>query len=109
MPMSKKITLAKKQLEKELTTLSSEWKITPKQTKLSRQFSFNNAVEALSFIAKIIVHAEVLQHHPDIEFSNVNVKCSLTTHKLKCLTKLDFAMASRIDTLYTEYLAKANS
>lgn len=48
---------------------------------LIKTFTFNNFVEAVDFVNKIVPLAEVVGHHPDIEiFSYKNVKVKLTTH-----------------------------
>lgn len=69
------------------------------ETNLTRSFSFDSHVEALVFIARITVHSEVLQHHPDIKFTYKKVKVKLTTHEPKGLTKKDIEMADRINSL----------
>jgi 4a-hydroxytetrahydrobiopterin dehydratase len=88
----------KKEVEKHLKTLSG-WKVNPKYTSLTKSFSFSTFVAGLAFSAKITVHAEVLEHHPEITLTYGNVKVTLTTHDAKGLTKKDFELASRIDGL----------
>ena len=92
--------LTKKQLEKSLGALSG-WVVNKKETELSKSFAFSNFVTALAFCAKILVHAEVLNHHPELVVSYGKVKVKLTTHDAKGLTKLDFDLAKRIDSLNT--------
>ena len=72
---------------------------TPKESKLTAAFTFSSHVEALVFIARITVHAEVLQHHPDISFTFKSVKISLTTTEEKGITKKDVDLAKRIERL----------
>ncbi len=88
----------KKQVEKHLKDLSG-WKVNPKHTSLSKTFEVPNFVSGLAFAAKIAVHAEVLEHHPEITLSYDSVKIALTTHDAKGLTKNDFELAERIDNL----------
>lgn len=90
--------LSKKDIEKQLRLLT-EWKPSTKHTQISRTFTFKTYINALAFIAKIAVHAEVMQHHPDIEFSYTTVKVKLATHDAKGLTKKDFELAAKIDSL----------
>lgn len=90
--------LVKKDVEKKLKALS-EWKPNTKHTQIVKTFSFPNFVAALAFLAKITVHAEILDHHPDIELSYGKVKVKLSTHSEKGLTKKDFELAERIDKL----------
>lgn len=87
---------SEKEVEKHLKNLSS-WKVNPKSTTLSKSFPMANFVGGLAFIAKITVHAEVLEHHPDIELSYDEVKVKLTTHDAEGLTRKDFELAERID------------
>ena len=73
------------------------WNANTKQTEIAKTFRFTSFVEGLAFIAKIAVHAEVMGHHPDIEFSYGKVKVRLSTHSVKGLSKLDFELAEKIE------------
>jgi 4a-hydroxytetrahydrobiopterin dehydratase len=91
-----KITLLKKAvLTKELKKLP-EWSLNPKATSLSCTRTFKNHIDALVFIARITVHAQVLDHHPEIVFTFKKVKVVLTTHDVKGLTSKDIELAKRI-------------
>lgn len=98
--MKKKTVLLSKREIKSVLKKYSEWSVNSKETQFYRTFKFRDYIQALVFIARTSVHAEVLQHHPDIEFSYGKVKVILTTHELKGLTKLDIALLERIDKLY---------
>ena len=76
-----------------------KWSLNTKGTEISRTFLFSNFVNALSFVAKVTVHAEILEHHPDIELSYGKVKVILSTHDVKGLTVKDFDLAKKIDGL----------
>lgn len=89
--------LSVSQPERELEKLSEGWELNKNETQISKLFEFPTFISALAFVAKITVHAEVLQHHPDIELSYGKVKVKLTTHSVDALTKHDFALAERID------------
>ncbi len=98
--MKKTVSLLKNtELEKECKKLTL-WSRNKKQTELSRIFTFNGHIDALVFIARITVHAQVLTHHPEILFTYAKVKVILTTHDVKGITKLDIDLAKRIDALY---------
>lgn len=90
--------MSSKQLKKALSSLEL-FSPTPKNTKLTATFDFKSHVEALVFIARITVHAEVEQHHPDIDFTYKKVKVSLTTHEAKGLTQKDIKLAKKIESL----------
>ena len=89
-----------KQIEKALQSLDG-WRVNKAGTQLTRSFEFDNFVFALAFCAKIAVHAEVLDHHPELHLTYGTVKVKLSTHDVDGLTKLDFDLAKRIDELTT--------
>ncbi len=66
---------------------------------IERDFSFKNFKEALAFTNKIAALAEEEGHHPDIYLSWGKVKITLWTHKIGGLSKNDFILAAKIDTL----------
>ncbi len=92
-PLTKR-ELAK--IEKDL----SEWSLNSKETQLTRTFKFDKHIDGLIFMARVTVHAEVNNHHPDMEYSHAKVKVKLTTHELKALTKIDVKLAKKIDKLF---------
>lgn len=48
---------------------------------LVKIYTFNNFIEAVDFVNKIVPLAEKMNHHPDIEiFSYNKVKVKLSTH-----------------------------
>lgn len=65
--------------------------------KLSREFRFGNFVEAIAFIDRVAIHAEVLDHHPD--WSNVynRVQVALWTHDVGGISPLDFKLAHKMN------------
>ncbi len=98
---TKKKPLVGKDLEKKLKTLS-DWHLNKKQTELSKLFVTESFIKGLAFAAKVAVHAEVMNHHPDILLSYKAVTITLTTHDVKGLTTLDFDLAKRIDKLQSD-------
>ena len=96
--MPKKKSYTEKEVEKNMKALSG-WRSNPKSTVLTKDFDFPNFISALAYVAKIAVHAEVIEHHPDLELSYGKVKVKLTTHDAKGLTAKDFDLARRIDAL----------
>lgn len=98
------MTLVKKLTPKAITALLKkhpQWTASAKHDALTQSFTLASPVAALAFIAKITVHAELLQHHPTIELSYNKVKIKLTTHDVKGLSAKDFELAQRIDGLHT--------
>ncbi len=74
------------------------WK--EENNKLVRDFEFKDFVEAFSFMTKVALEAEKMQHHPN--WSNVwnKVKIELCTHEAgDVVTEKDHKLAEVIDTL----------
>lgn len=92
--------LTETQILKKLAGIS-QWMINKKQTELSKDFITESFVDGLALIARITVHAELLNHHPTIELSYTRVRVVLTTHDAKGLTTKDFELATRVDRLHT--------
>jgi 4a-hydroxytetrahydrobiopterin dehydratase len=90
--------LTASQLKKSLKGLDG-WTLPAKGTSLQKTFTFDGHVEALVFIARITVHAQVLNHHPEILFTFRKVRVTLTTHDVKGLSSLDIDLAKRIQQL----------
>lgn len=65
---------------------------------IQKNYKFSNFKEAIEFINKVANIAEAENHHPDILlWSWNNVKLTISTHRVKGLTKNDFILASKID------------
>ena len=67
---------------------------------LKKNFKFKNFIEAWSFMTRVAMVAEKMNHHPD--WSNVynNVNITLTTHdKGNTITDKDRELANKIDEL----------
>jgi 4a-hydroxytetrahydrobiopterin dehydratase len=64
-----------------------------------RDFLFKNFVTAMKFVNAAARVAERANHHPDIDIRWNRVTLALTTHDEGGLTRKDFALASRLDSL----------
>ena len=65
---------------------------------ITKDFKFNNFVQALAFVNKVGLLAEEHDHHPDILIhSYKHVKIVLTTHSENKVTNKDYDLAKRID------------
>lgn len=93
-----KKALKKSEITKFLSKIDA-WTLNSKATLITKTFSFKNHIDALVFVARVTVHAQVLDHHPEIVFSFKKVKIELSTHDVKGLSKLDFELAKKIDEL----------
>jgi 4a-hydroxytetrahydrobiopterin dehydratase len=66
---------------------------------LVRRFTFKDFSEAFGFLARVALHAEKVDHHP--EFTSVwnRVDFRLTSHDSGGITERDEALAEAIDVL----------
>ncbi len=94
-------TLSSKQIAA-LQKKYPDWKLNKPETKLTATLKFQKHVEALVFLARLTVHAEVLNHHPDVLYSYKQLKITTTTHDAEGLTKLDKELTERIEHLRSQ-------
>lgn len=74
-----------------------------KNNTLYQKFSFPNFIDAFSFMTKVAIIAEKMNHHPN--WSNVynTVEISLSTHDAgDVVTEKDYELAKAIDVLSDE-------
>jgi 4a-hydroxytetrahydrobiopterin dehydratase len=84
----------------EVTTLLGElqgWEWVDTTIVLERKF--RNYADALHYVNKVSVLAELEGHHPDIEFGWGYARIRLATHSVGGLTQNDFILAAKIDAL----------
>jgi 4a-hydroxytetrahydrobiopterin dehydratase len=83
-------------IETELETLEG-WTLVDE--KLHKSFEFDDFVSAFGFLAKIALHAERANHHPEIRNVYNEVTIDLTTHGAGGISDLDVRMARTVDGL----------
>ena len=66
---------------------------------LTKRYTFPDFVSALTFVNHIGDVAEAEGHHPDLFLTWGKVGVQIWTHKVDGLTKSDFILAAKIDTL----------
>jgi 4a-hydroxytetrahydrobiopterin dehydratase len=66
---------------------------------LCKRFEFDDFVSAFGWMAKVALHAEKLNHHPDWKNVYNGVDVALSTHDAGGITDLDFQLAARMDAL----------
>ncbi|MGF1481273.1 MAG: 4a-hydroxytetrahydrobiopterin dehydratase [Cyanophyceae cyanobacterium] len=81
------------EIERQLQTLPN-WTIANHQ--LRRTYQFQDFVEAMAFVNRLVEPAESAGHHPDITISYNRVAISLTTHDVGGITQKDFDLAQVI-------------
>lgn len=73
---------------------------TEENNTLSRTFKFKNFVEAFSFMTKVALVAEKMNHHPDWRNVYNTVEIHLSTHDAgNVITEKDRKLAAQIDAL----------
>lgn len=75
----------------------SEWKLLPDRPAIQREFQFKDFNRAFSFMTRVALKAEKMDHHP--EWHNVynRVKVILSTHDAGGLTTRDIELARFCD------------
>ena len=75
------------------------WSLEPGGKALLRRFEFRDFGEAFGFLARVALHAEKIDHHP--EFTSVwnRVDFRLTSHDAGTVTDRDIALAEAIDAI----------
>jgi 4a-hydroxytetrahydrobiopterin dehydratase len=98
--MAKVEKLTDAQLRERLAGLDG-WSL--QEGKLHKELKFCDFVEAFSFMTRVALHAESMNHHP--EWFNVwaTVRIDLTTHDCGGISERDFELASHIDRAEAAY------
>lgn len=75
------------------------WTLRADGLAIQRTLTFGDFAEAFGFMARVAIHAEKADHHP--EWFNVynRVEITLTTHDASGLSTRDVALAELIDTM----------
>jgi 4a-hydroxytetrahydrobiopterin dehydratase len=94
-----KSALTAAEIEKALQN-HPKWKLT--EGKLSREWTFRDFVEAISFVNKVAPIAEAAGHHPDIDIRYNRVILSLVSHDAGGITQRDVAMAAQLSDEFQE-------
>ena len=66
---------------------------------ISHTFEFDSFVDAIGFVNKVAIAAEVADHHPDIDIRWKKVTLALSTHEFSGLTSRDIDFAAKADAL----------
>lgn len=85
--------LTETEVQEKLGQLSG-WTLQGKEIQCNRRFQ--DFVEAIAFVNRLVEPAEAAGHHPDIAISYNQVTVSLTTHDAGGLTNADFELAKTI-------------
>ena len=77
-----------------------KWKLIEKNSKISRNYAFDNFVDAQAFVNKVADLCEAEGHHADITFGWGYCSIVFYSHKIGGLHENDFIMAAKSDKLY---------
>jgi 4a-hydroxytetrahydrobiopterin dehydratase len=66
---------------------------------ITKTFERGDFVGSVEFVKALLVPAEAMNHHPDLEISWDKVGVSITNHAAGGLTATDFELAAKIDAL----------
>ncbi|GAB4155966.1 MAG: hypothetical protein Fur0046_35870 [Cyanobacteria bacterium J069] len=69
-----------------------DWRVINGQS-LACTYQFDNFVEAIAFVNRLVEPAEAAAHHPDLTINYNRVALLLSTHDAGGLTELDFRVA----------------
>lgn len=64
---------------------------------LRRDYQFSSFVEAFSFMSAIALHAEAMNHHPELHNVHSRVGVSVYSPDAQGVTELDLELARRIE------------
>lgn len=92
------------ELYKFKNVVNPAWQLYDGDTKIKREFEFENFTKAINFINEVAKIAEKEGHHPNIYiYSYRKVRLELYTHKINGLHQNDFILAAKIDLLINNY------
>ena len=79
-----------------LNTLNG-WRL--QEGKLHKAYSFDSFNEAFGFMCRVALHAERLNHHPELFNVYRKVVIDLSTHDVGGVSELDVALAAALDAM----------
>ena len=88
--------LSEKEIKEQVANLDG-WKVV--SGKINKTFEFEDFVQAFSFMTRVAMEAEKINHHP--EWFNVynRVRIDLVTHDVGGISNYDIKLAKTIDRL----------
>lgn len=96
----KKMVLNELEIRQKLANLP-EW-ITNGQA-ITTSYKFQNFIQAVEFINRLVAPSERAGHHPDLEISYNRVNIHLTTHDAGGITQKDFDLAIEISKIALDF------
>ena len=82
------------EVQRELGTLSG-W--TRKGESLVKTFAFPTFMEGITFVDRVALAAEKMDHHPDLDIRYTKISVTLSTHSAGGITGNDVALAREME------------
>ena len=94
--------ISKDKLNQKINNLSKNWVI--EDVLLKGSFVFKNFDDAFSFMKKVAIKCEDMNHHP--KWTNVynKVDVELYTHDSGGITEKDFELSSYMDSIFQKFI-----
>jgi 4a-hydroxytetrahydrobiopterin dehydratase len=83
--------------ESELSHLPGEWSLSADKKSIHQSFKFKTFTEAFSFMTRVALQAEKMDHHPDWSNAYNKVDITLSSHDAGGVTEKDIKLATEID------------
>jgi len=84
------------EIQRELATLTG-W--TRKGESLVKTFAFPTFMAGITFVDRVAVAAEKMDHHPDLDIRYTKIAVTLSTHSAGGITGNDVALAREMEKL----------
>jgi len=82
-----------------LKELDAEWRLSPGNDSLHREWKFKNFFHTMSFVNALAHIANAEDHHPDLEVGYGYCRVKYATHAINGLSENDFICAAKLDAL----------
>ena len=94
--------ISKDELNQKINNLSKNWVI--EDVFLKGSFVFKNFYDAFSFMKKVAIKCEDINHHP--KWTNVynKIDVELYTHDSGGITEKDFELSSFMDSMFQKFI-----
>ena len=103
MPPSSSLPASSSPASSSLPAELEKWHEDAARPALVREFRFKTFRQAFAFMTEVAFEADRANHHPDWQNSYNKVTIALSTHSEKRITEQDFALAKKIERIYSRY------
>lgn len=80
-----------------------DWTLAETEDSISRSFRFTDFAEAFTFMTRVALMAERMNHHPDWRNVYNRIDVVLTTHDYGALSENDVKLARAMDSVYASH------